>query len=101
MISFDRLQNSDGDIYIVGGDFVNGPSDEAHIQELVGSAPGDWRQFVKIGAQAVNFLKSPLSQASRFIKILKMQLKMDGYQNISVVLHDGLRDFEVTAERIK
>ncbi len=71
----------DNDLYIdpKTGDFVIGPSDNQHIQDILESEPGWWKQFPLVGAGLRRLLKSKFTVQSTEA-ISKQQLEGDGYQ---------------------
>ena len=79
MKAIDFICDSTGDLQIQNGDFVIGESDEQHINDILISSPGYWKQFPAVGASIPQLLKatvtSPLVES-----LIKSQLEADGYQ---------------------
>jgi hypothetical protein len=71
----------DNDLYIspVTGDFVIGPSDNQHIEDLLASAPGHWKEFPQVGANVPLLLKGR-ANVQEVEGRIKLELEADGYQ---------------------
>jgi hypothetical protein len=80
MIFTDFLLDDDGDLFIdsVTGDFVVGPSDNQHIDDIITSFAGAFKQYPILGCGLLTYLKSQDGQAA--VNEIKQQLQSDGYQ---------------------
>lgn len=80
----DFLLDDDGDLLIQNGDFVVGPSDPQHVEDIIESFIGEWKQYPLVGVGLMQYLKSENGQAA--INVIKQQLQADGYSvpNINV-----------------
>ena len=89
MIFQDFLLGEDEDILIQNGDLVIGPSDNQHIEDIITSFAGDFKQFPQLGFGIMQYLKSENGKAA--INEIKNQLTGDGYQlaNVNVTNVDG------------
>ena len=73
----DLKLDGNGDIDIVDGDLVIEQSDMTHIQHIVESYPGDWKQNPQVGAGIFKQINSSITRV--FKRKLKIQLESDGY----------------------
>ena len=73
----DILLNEDNDLVIAGGDLAVGLSDEQHIQHILQAAPGHYKQWPLLGANAVAFVGGRSDELKREARL---QLLSDGYQ---------------------
>ena len=82
----DILQDSTGDIYINPNtnDFDFGASDVNHINDIIVSFPGWWKQFPSLGVGVMAYLKGKGNSQS-LLKSIRLQMQSDGYRvNISL-----------------
>jgi hypothetical protein len=93
-----RLENND--LYIDGniGDFAIGESDPQHVQDILNSYAGWWKQFPTLGVGLKRFLGK-----SGGIQLVKREigvhLKADGYRVDNIVIKG--EEVYLTGERIK
>jgi hypothetical protein len=78
MIFQDFLSDASGDLLVQNGDLVVGPSDQQHIEDIISSAPGWWKQFPAIGVNIFQFLNS-VGQEQTLEKQIILQLQSDGF----------------------
>ena len=77
----DALGNPVGDdLLIRNGDFVIGPSDEQHIQDILNAFPGWWKQFPNLGVGIFQYLNGPSTQQQTIKRSVTVQLESDGYR---------------------
>lgn len=71
----------DNDLYINPntGDFMIAPSDNQHIEDILSSEPGWWKEFVLVGASLRRLLKAKFNTQT-VESTIKQQLEADGYQ---------------------
>lgn len=74
----DYLLDDNGDLLIKDGDFVVGPSDNQHIQDILQSFQGEWKQFPLTGAGILQATNTGRPQDQ--INNAKAQLQAGGYQ---------------------
>jgi hypothetical protein len=89
-MTFQDFQLSDsGDLQITNGDFIVAPSDYAHIQDIITSFQGEWKQYPLVGCGIIKYLKS--QSGAEAINICKTQLQADGYSvaNVSANIDEG------------
>lgn len=97
----DILTGSDGDMLVEGGDWVVGTSDEQHIEAILISDFGNWRQYPLLGVGVANFLLMPIDSESvnELKRKIRLQLEYDGYQVRELII-DGQLNINVDAKRI-
>lgn len=94
MEASDFLLDKDGDLMINPntGDFQIGLSDDQHIQDIIESFPGWWKEFPSIGVGILQYLNSS-GQEQQIERSIKLQLTADGYEvsrpDVSVTI-DGI-----------
>ncbi len=84
MVFQDFLLDDDGDLLIQNGDFVVGSSDVQHVEDIINSFVGEWKQYPILGVGLLSYLNSENAQQAS--TNIKQQLQSDGYslQNVSV-----------------
>ena len=82
----DFLLDANGDLLIQNGDFVVGPSDNQHIDDIISSFAGAWKQFPILGVGIMQYLKSEEGQAA--VAKIKQQLQSDGYTVPQVTINN-------------
>jgi len=104
MATTDFLIAEDGDELIIDGDYAVGDSTIQHIDDLMLSSPGTWREYPLAGVAIGQYQSAPLSQKQTIERIIYEQLINDGFQNISVITQADLSvnglQFSVTGERV-
>jgi hypothetical protein len=65
--------------YTPSGDFSIEPSDNQHVQDILQSEPGWWKEFPHVGAGVRRLLKAKIN-LQRIESTCKEQLEADGYQ---------------------
>jgi len=76
----DILFNADGDIDCAYGDFVIGESDQQHVEDILASNKGDYKQSPLVGVGIINYLHGPISgvRRERMRADMMLQLEADG-----------------------
>ncbi len=90
----------DNDLYInSNGDFEVGLSDPQHVQDIIQSFKGWWKEFPLIGV-GIDFYKGSVGTIQQIKKEIKQQLEFDGYRIDDLEIGE---DFEakISGERIK
>lgn len=97
----DFLVDEDGDELIVNGDYVIGPSDSQHIDDIIISVAGAWREFPTVGVGVQEYQSGP-NEEQKLRAVINQQLKADGYADIIVLANylDNSLDVSVDANRI-
>ncbi|CAB4218254.1 hypothetical protein UFOVP1596_10 [uncultured Caudovirales phage] len=74
------FKQEDDDIYIdpSTGDFALVDSDKQHIEDIIFSSPGHWKEFPAVGCSIFKYLNGKNKQDLE--RIVKIQLQGDGYQ---------------------
>jgi len=90
----DILLSEDFDLQEQGGEWIEGESDEQHVELLVLFQKGELKEFPFVGFGAQTRLKGVLKK-QKFIRDLKVELQADGYSNPSILLTDDLSDFRI------
>lgn len=90
--------NEDGDLIIdpITGDFQISPSDVRHVEDILQSYKGDWKEFPLVGVGVKRFISSP-GKLQRLSRIIKTQLKADGIR-VDKIKVDGVNVY-VSGER--
>jgi len=80
MMATDILLNADGDLDCAYGDFVPGVSDQQHVEDILASNKGDYKQTPLVGVGIINYLHGPLSgvRRERMRADMLLQLESDG-----------------------
>jgi hypothetical protein len=79
----DFLLDADGDLLIQNGDFVIGLSDEDHMQDLIESFVGWWKEYPAVGV-GIKQYQASAGQEQVIERNIKLQLQGDGY-DIAIV----------------
>lgn len=71
----------DNDLYVnpLTNDFDIGPSDTQHVNDIVISSPGWWKQWVTLGVNIYSYLKGK-GVTQKAIQSIRLQLQSDGYR---------------------
>ncbi|MGR3790667.1 hypothetical protein ACUXZJ_07125 [Flavobacterium sp. TN-1] len=86
--------DQDGDLFFINGDFSLAPSDQRHVEHILESVKGEFKQHPTLGFGIVNYLKTNVSEAE-FIRDLKVQLEQDNYKNCKIDLINGQLKIDV------
>lgn len=100
MAAQDFLQE-DGDLKFTGGDLLVGDSDSDHVEDIIGSAPGEWKEFPLVGV-AINQYLGSTGQEAEISRQVRLQLQGDGYAQLGVLTTknaDGTFDIKIDATR--
>lgn len=96
--AIDFIDDDDNDLLFKDGDLAIGPSSEQHIEDLLLSAPGDFKADPLIGIGLFNYLLAPETAATRreLSKAIRKQLELDGFE-IDEVIVKGYNDMIISA----
>ncbi len=95
MVQFaDFLLDSDGDLLIQNGDFVVGASDIQHVEDIIESFVGEWKQYPILGVGLMTYLKS--QNGAKAITAIKQQLQSDGYSLSNVKIDNTINGIKVS-----
>lgn len=90
----DILIEDTGDLNILNGDFNVEYSDEQHVEHILLSSKGHYKQYPLIGVGIENYIKAPLNLITKqtLEREISLQLKYDKAKNIEVsYLNDKLK----------
>jgi len=87
----------DGDLVIVNGDFATGESDLQHIQDIVESSLGHWKEFPGVGVGAIRYLNG--RDFGGLQSEALNQLAADGYVNNLVAEQLETGEYLIFGER--
>lgn len=90
----DLLLDENGDLAIENGDFVIGVSDQQHVEAVLLSNKGEYKEFPLVGFGAIRYVKSNISDIE-FKRDLKIQLEYIGYKNPAIDLSNGLEALKI------
>lgn len=97
----DILLDLNNDLLINNGDFTIGDSNEQHIDMLLKTNIGDWKQSPLTGIGIENWLLSPVPKSIPSLeKKIREQLSFDGFQP-SVLEITALLELYIDANRIR
>ena len=102
MSVLDLLLTEDFDLaFTPQGDVAIGESDAQHVQLLLQTNQGDWREDALVGVGVTRYLKAPYgpAQAAELGREITIQLERDGLRVLEVEVSD-LANAHINAERI-
>ena len=101
MKATDILLDANYDLAIERGDLVTGESDAQHLELLLQTNQGEWRQDPLVGVGLSRYLSSPYGpqQAAELTRTLSIQLERDGYSILELDLAE-LSSALINAERL-
>lgn len=81
-MSLDVLMTGQNDLLINAGDFVIGPSDQAHIDDILSAEKGEWREWPLLGVGMQRYINSTgqLDDRAGLLRVIRVQLEADGFQ---------------------
>lgn len=82
----DILLGADRDLLFIEGDFNIGNSDEQHVEDILLSSKGEYKQFPLIGIDLLSFINSSstLNTRQKLEKEISIQLLSDNANEIKV-----------------
>ena len=90
----DILLDDTGDLLIENGDFVVGDSNQQHVESILLSQKGEFKEFPLVGFGIVNYIKSDTPEV-KFKRDLKIQLEYDGFNNAKIDLSNGFENLKI------
>ncbi|MOA24163.1 hypothetical protein D3C78_1448320 [compost metagenome] len=90
----DFLLDDDFDLIDDGDEWLEGESDQQHVELLVLFEKGQLREFPFVGFGIERRLKS-VADPKRFNRELKVELENDGYNSANIIVNDNLSDFKI------
>jgi hypothetical protein len=86
------------DVVIENGDFSIVPSDQQHVQDLIQSNTGEYKEFPLLGVGAKNYINSS-GRLPELRRAIIWNLKSDGY-NVRQISING-NEISIDSQRIK
>jgi len=98
----DIALNENNDIIIKGGDFLIDYSDEVHVEQILKSAKGSWKQYPLLGVHLIKKTNMPTSETKLVAlkKEMKIQLEYDNYRVNKIIVSD-LNNTILDCERVR
>lgn len=93
----DIALDADGDLRIVNGDFVLEESDQMHIEHIVESDKGNWRETPLQGVGIVRFLNSDHTIKNKGQLVRKIRLQL-AYDNLEILKLEILKNSQISIE---
>lgn len=99
----DLALDSEGDIKIVNGDFSVEFSDVDHVEDILLSSLGHWKQFPLLGINIEQQLSSNENQQQIIKRKILQQLESDGYRvgEISFTISENILEYDIDFTRIR
>jgi hypothetical protein len=94
-----KLFNETGDLAIVDGDFVAEKSDQVHVQHILISEKGNWRERPVLGVGLMRFLNATGAKNELKNKV-RLQLQYDNMKVQALSISDA-GQMDVQAIRLK
>lgn len=96
----DLLVDSNNDLIVENGDFVVGEADQQHMESIIISSKGDWKQHPLVGVGINQYTNAPLTRIikTELEKEMRLQLEVDGFKNIGITINDWT-DIDITAKK--
>lgn len=66
------------ELSLLNGDFMAAESDQQHIEDIIGSFIGEWKEFPYIGVGVEDYINST-GEEQELARQIKLQLQADGY----------------------
>jgi hypothetical protein len=95
MDATDILLDDDGDLLIVNDDFRIGLSDEQHIEDILISYPGEYKQSPLCGVNIRRAINGSIDGVVR--RDVRLNLEADGYQVNNIVFTES--ELSIDAKR--
>ncbi len=88
------LDPETGDLLIRNGDFVVGNGNDQHINDIVQSVPGEWKESPFVGCDLYRFVAANVTE-SEVVAVVKKQLELDVFtvNKVQVILGEGVEVF--------
>jgi hypothetical protein len=85
----DFALDEEGDLKIVNGDFSVEFSDEDHVEDILLSSLGHWKQFPLLGVEIEKQISTNQNQQQIIKRKIQQQLKSDGYRTGEINFNFG------------
>ena len=80
---------------IEDGDFVTRESSQQHVELLLKTNKGDWKENPQTGFGIDHYMKSSTAKLQEFERNLKVELEADGFKNPEVNFGEDLTNLEI------
>ncbi len=93
-------ENIDNDILIDSGDFVKSDCNQSHINDIIISNKGDYKQHPLIGLGLVKYVNGPDMPQNKvsLAKQIRLQLEADGFK-VTVVDTTDFSNIKIEASK--
>jgi hypothetical protein len=94
----DILLDENGNYRVENGDFVVGESDDQHVELLLVSTKGSFREYPTLGTGIVNWVKKQNIDLNGLEREIKVNLQADGYKagNLNIAANGEFNmDYEI------
>lgn len=100
--ALDIALDNNNDLQIANGDFVIDYSDEVHVENILKSSKGEWKQYPLLGVALYKKIFMPTSelQLVSLKKNIKIQLEYDNYR-VKKIDVTNLNQTIIDCERIR
>lgn len=94
-VNTDILTNDSGDLACVNGDFEVGESSVQHIEDILISSPGEYKQNPLIGASIRQALNGSLDGDLK--RMIQINLERDGF-TVNSILQDDSGNIQIDCQ---
>jgi len=96
----DILLDENGDLVVKNGDLLIGNSALQHLDLLLQSNKGDWKEYPLVGVDLNKSINSTMSlqNTDAITKQIKLQMEMDGFTGVKI--NGTIKDIEIFANEI-
>lgn len=92
----DILLDDNQNPQVSGGDFATGDSDDQHVELLLMTTPGQWKESPLVGIGLQKNKNKQTTSISQIKREITVGLAADGYKVTTLTMADG--DFKLTYE---
>lgn len=87
----DFILDENGDILVRDGDFVVGNANDQHMNDIIQTVPGEWKESPFVGCDLYRFVSANVT-TSEVVAVVKKQLELDTFtvNNIDVILGENV-----------
>jgi len=88
MDRLDYAQTDDGDLLFLNGDLVVVESSQEHIEQIISSHKGDYRENPALGVDPQRHINEPVGKTNALLISIRKELERDGF-TVKQVKYDG------------
>lgn len=96
MANVKDIKQTDGDLDIVNGDFAIVDSDTQHVEDILVSIPGHWREFPAVGVNLKKYTGAS-GGVQRVKREIRVQMKLDQFDTKKISIEGD--NIYITADR--